>query len=360
MAEIYKKFSTTLYEALYLVDEDQDGLRLDQYCAHFLQSFSREAIKRKIAAGEVKILDRPFPHKPSVKVYHQEKVLFNTPRGDLEDEYWRGELLELEFDPEILFEDEDIIAISKPSYMTTHPSGKHLFNCATVYFQEKYGHTIHSIHRIDRETSGVLLLDKNPKAAGKCTALFENDLVNKCYFFISEKKNENKFPFIAKERMGSLDDFIPKLFVHCFDESSKQGKHAQTTFHGLFENQNYILGLAFPKTGRQHQIRAHASHHGFPLVGDKLYNGDPRVFMRFKDGIATAKDHDLMDLSHHALHAVALQFPYPNKELKLITSVIPKDFKDWMKEKMPEVSIEKLNSDLVKKVEEVFKNLHSD
>ncbi len=360
MAEIYKKFSTTLYEALYLVEEDQDGLRLDQYCAYFLQSFSRQAIKRKIAAGEVKILGRPFPHKPSVKVYHQEKVLFNTPRGDLEDEYWRGELLKLEFDPEILYEDEDIIAIAKPSYMTTHPSGKHLFNCATVYFQEKYGHTIHSIHRIDRETSGVLLLAKNPKAAGKCTALFEKDMVNKCYFFISEKKNENTFPFVAKERMGSLDDFIPKLFVHCFDEKSKQGKHAQTEFHKLFENQKYLFGLAFPKTGRQHQIRAHASHHGFPLIGDKLYNGDPRVFMRFKDGIATTADHDLMDLSRHALHAVALQFPYPYKELKLITSVIPKDFKDWIKEKLPEVSIKKLNNDLVKKVEEVFKSLHSD
>ena len=354
MGEIYKKFTTTLYEALYQVDEDQDGLRLDQYCAHFLQSFSRQAIKRKIAAGEVRILDRHFPHKPSVKVYHYEKVQFTTPRGDLEDEYWRGELLNLELDPEILFEDEDIIAISKPSYMTTHPSGKHLFNCATVYFEEKHGHTIHSIHRIDRETSGVLLLAKNPKAAGKCTALFEEDLVHKCYFFISEKKKENSFPLTAKERMGGLDDYIPKLFVHCFDENSLQGKHAQTTFHSLFENEKYILGLAFPKTGRQHQIRAHASHHGFPLIGDKLYNGDPRVFMRFKDGIATTADHDLMDLSHHALHATALQFPYPNKESKLITSVIPKDFKDWIKKNLPDLDIENINKSLVKKVEEVF------
>ena len=197
MGEISKKFTTQFYKAIYEVDEDQDGMRLDQYCAHFLVSFSRQQIKKKIAAGEVTITNRPHPHKPSVKVYHRERIEFITYRGDLEDEYWRGQKLDLQLTPLVLFEDEHIIAISKPAYMTTHPTGKHLFNCATVFFEEKYERTIHSIHRLDRETSGVLLLGRTPKAAQLCTDFFEKDLVQKCYFFIAHKSQSQSFPFVA-------------------------------------------------------------------------------------------------------------------------------------------------------------------
>jgi 23S rRNA pseudouridine1911/1915/1917 synthase len=354
MGEIYKKFTPTLYEAAYSVEEDQEGMRLDQFCAEYLQSFSRQAIKRKIAKGEVQILGRTFPHKPSVKVYEREEVRFTTPRGDLEDEFWRGKLLDLEFTPEILFEDDHIIVISKPSYMTTHPSGKHLFNCATVFFENKLGHTIHSIHRIDRETSGVLALAKNPKAAGQVTSLFEKNLVSKCYFFISHNRTNQTFPFTADERMGSLDDFIPKLFVHCFDQRSQEGKSAQTHFKCLYENDDYILGLAFPRTGRQHQIRAHAAHYGFPLIGDKLYNGDPKVFMRFKDGIATDDDHDLMDISRHALHATGLSFPYPKNEKKLFRAPIPKDLKSWIEKNLNEIDSDQLELKISATIKEFF------
>lgn len=355
MAEIYKKFSPEIYEAIYLVDEEQDGMRLDQYCAIYLQSFSRQQIKKKIAAGEVQILERPYPHKASVKVYHREKVKIHTPRGTLEDEYWNGEKLELKLDPDIIFEDDDILAISKPAYMTTHPTGKHLFNCATVYFEDKYGHTIHSIHRLDRETSGVQLLGKNPKAAQICTDLFEKDLVSKCYFFMAHKQQENNFPFVANERMDSEDDFIPRLYVHAYPENSPKGKHAQTKLISLYENEHYLLGLAFPKTGRQHQIRVHAAHYGLPLIGDKLYNGDPTVFMRFKDEVATKEDHDLMQISRHALHALALKIAYPDQNNpKLFRAPLPHDFKEWIAKNLPSLTIEELENKIDTYLQEQF------
>lgn len=358
MGEVSKKFTTQLYEAVYQVEEDQDGMRLDQYCATFFVTFSRQQIKKKIAAGEVQILNRPYPHKASVKVYEYEKVRITTPRGDLEDEYWRGEKMDLEFTPEILFEDKDIIAISKPSYMTTHPTGKHLFNCATVFFEQRDEKTIHSIHRLDRETSGVLLLAKNPKAAQICTDHFEKNKVNKCYFFMAHKRDMSKtsFPFVANERLGNIEEFVPRLYVHCFDFNSLEGKHAQTTFHSIWEDDEYILGLAFPKTGRQHQIRAHAAFHGFPLIGDKLYNGDPKIFQRFKDAVATKEDHDLMDLSRHALHATAIQFPYPKEENLLINAPIPNDFKAWIKLRLASVDIEDLEANIKSVIVDTFKN----
>lgn len=356
MLEVSKKFTSDRYEVIFTVEAHETGLRLDQCCQSFLASFSRQQIKQKISRGEIKILGRPYPHKPSVKVYEQEKILIFTPKGDLEDEYWNGEKLKLQLVPDIIYEDDDLVAISKPAYMTTHPTGKHLFNCATVYLETLYHKTVHSIHRLDRETSGVLLLGRNPKAAQKVTQLFELNEVSKCYFFIAHKKNSLEFPFTANERMGPLENFIPRLYVHCFDVNSKQGKHAQTSFCLVDENDDYILGLAFPKTGRQHQIRAHAAYHGFPLVGDKLYNGDPAVFMRFKDGVATKEDHELMQISRHALHSTALLINYPSKKNPtLFKAPMPQDFKDWISEHFNNLEISELEVKVEKLIKDFFK-----
>lgn len=357
MGEISKSFTKELFQAFYRIEEDQSGLRLDQFCALYMPSFSRQQIKKKIKDGEVKIHDRPYPHKASVKVYENETVELFTPRGTLEDEYWRGEKLDLQFDPEIIFEDENILAVSKPAYMTTHPTGKHLFNCATVYFEDIHKKTIHSIHRLDRETSGVQLLAKNPSAAQKATAYFEKDLVSKCYFFMAHKKAQINFPVVNNKRLGSLDDFIPRLFVHCFEKDSKQGKRAQTTFKLIYETNEYILGLAFPQTGRQHQIRAHAADLGFPLIGDKLYNGDPRIFMRFKDEIPTTEDHDIMQLSRHALHAVALKIPYPSADKpSIFKASLPNDFIKWINENLSEVKIDEMELKIKNEIEKSFES----
>lgn len=356
MAEISKKFSSDKYEVVFSVEPEEDGLRLDQYCMTFLASFSRQQIKRKIQRGEVRIMGRPHPHKPSSKVYENEHIMIFTPRGELEDEYWNGEKIKLQLDPEILFENDDIVAISKPAYMTTHPTGKHLFNCATVYLETKYQKTVHSIHRLDRETSGVLLLGRNPAAAQTMTALFENNQVRKCYFFMAHKKNTPHLPFTANERMGSQDNFIPRLFVHCYKEDSSEGKHAQTTFYMLEESDDYMLGLAFPKTGRQHQIRTHAAFHGLPLIGDKLYNGDPQVFIRFKDGIATKEDHDKMQLPRHALHSTALLLEWPSPERPtLLRAPIPQDFIPWIQKNFNDLCMKKLELKIDRLIKDFFK-----
>lgn len=355
--QIEKSFTTELFEAIYPVALEQDGMRLDQFVQLYMPSFSRQRVKFKIKQGEVEISGRTPPHRPSAKVYFGEKIRIFTPKGDLEDEYWYGEKVELELVPQIIFEDDNIVAIAKPPYMATHPTGRHLFNCATVFLENKYGHTIHSIHRIDRETSGVLLLGKTPEASSKASTLFELDQVHKCYFFMSKLNDEKiEFPLTAYERLGTRDDYIPRLFNHCFPENSHLGKHAETTFKHLHTESGYLLGLAFPKTGRQHQIRSHAAFHGFPLVGDKLYNGDPKIFMRFKDGIATDDDHEIMELPRHALHATALKLSYPSENNpSIFRAKIPKDFISWMHEKKFSISIEALEKKMDEIIFESFK-----
>jgi 23S rRNA pseudouridine1911/1915/1917 synthase len=314
MSEIRKSFSTEKYVVTHTVMPEHSGLRLDQFVQACMPTLSRQFLK----------------------VHEGEKITITTYNdGMIEDEYWHGEVVPRDEKPTILFEDEGLLAVNKPPYMITHPAGKNLFYCATVYFETIYKKTIHSIHRLDRETSGVLLLGKNPKTSQRVSQLFEDDKVRKCYFFIAHKREKaTAFPFVAKERMDREEGSIPRGIVYWYPENSELGKESETHFELLKDFGDYVLALAFPLTGRQHQIRVHASLHGYPLLGDKLYHGDPTIFMRFKDNIATSEDHEKMQIPRQALHAVALEMTYPDQERIKFVAPLPKDLVGWLESKL--------------------------
>ena len=267
-----------------------------------------------------------------------------------EDEYWNGQKLDLD-KPNVIKEDDSLLVINKPPYMSTHPTGRHLFNCATVFYEQQLNQkTVHSIHRLDRETSGALLLAKNPVCANKLTTEFENNNVKKCYFWIAKKiEINNKKTFTAKERMDNPEAGLKKVVVQYYPEDSAKGKHAETKFNILGENELYAYGLAFPKTGRTHQIRVHAMAHGLPLVGDKLYLGGYKMFQRFKDGDASEEDHNQMILTRHALHAIALKITY-NKKLNLFIAPLPQDMKDFLSQNFDQ-SVTEIEQLVAKEIE---------
>lgn len=331
MTVIHKIYRDDVFEVRHMADEEHEGMRLDQFLGVYLESFSREIIKKKIKEKEITIVGRPGVHKPSSPIHHRDEIIIRFYKSKFEDEYWRGKKLELQTVPDVVYEDKDLLVISKPAFMSTHPAGRHLFNCATVFFEMKYNHTIHSLHRIDRETSGILMLGKNPKMATEMMERFEDDDVKKCYLFIARIQPDFKHEeyFVANERMGNPDEGLKRIVVQTYPEKSNEGKHARTFFYILEKNEKYVIGIACPQTGRQHQIRVHAQAHGFPLIGDKLYLGSYEMFQRFKDMLATEEDHDLMELPRHALHAIALKIPYKNEE-KLFITKIPTDLADWI------------------------------
>jgi 23S rRNA-/tRNA-specific pseudouridylate synthase len=223
---LYKKFQPDHFEARYEVHEPQDGMRLDQFLQRHFPSFSREQVKEKIKDGDVTINNRPGRMKPNTKVYNKEQVTVFIYKTIHEDEWWNGEKLELEINPPIIYEDEGLIALSKPPFMSTHPTGKHLFYCATVYCEAHCGHGTHSVHRLDRETSGVLLVAKNPKAANKYTVYFEKEQVNKCYFFIGVKNESyaNNEEFTAKERLDTGGEGLLRVLIGHHPEDGPAGK----------------------------------------------------------------------------------------------------------------------------------------
>lgn len=347
MSEIEKSFTTEKYVVTHPVTHEQDGWRLDQFVQKCMPTLSRQFLKKKIEKGEVEISGRKPPHKPSVKVHSGERVTITTHNdGMIEDEHWYGEVVPRNQEPTIVFEDGDLLVINKPPYMITHPAGKNLFYCATVFYETLYKHTIHSIHRLDRETSGLLMLGKNPRAAQKVSALFEQDLVRKCYFLIAHKNEKGtSFPFTAKERLDRDESRIPRGMISHWPEHAESGKESETHFELLMEKDNFVLALAFPVTGRQHQIRVHAAAHHYPLLGDKLYNGDSSIFIRFKDLAATDDDHEKMQIPRQALHAVALKLAYPDpQKMSHFIAPLPKDLADWLEEKL------KINSEDINKL----------
>ena len=356
MSEISKVFTAEKFVATYSVEHSHEGWRLDQFVQFCVPNLSRQYLKSKIEKGEVEISGRRPPHKPSVKVHAREIVTITTHNDSItDDEHWYGAPVPKTEEPSIIFEDENLLVINKPPFMLTHPAGKNLFYCATVWYETRFKNPIHTIHRIDRETTGILLLAKNPRTAEKITTLFEKDQIRKCYLFIAKKNHSvTPFPFTAYERMDRDESRIPQGIISWWNKDSSQGKAAQTHFEEVMDLGDYVVALAFPVTGRQHQIRVHASAHGYPLLGDKLYNGDSSIFMRFKDGTPTEIDHQLMEIPRQALHAVALKLTYPHQDYTHFISTVPKDLGDWLREKH-QVDLEDLSQSIRQKIEMFFK-----
>jgi RluA family pseudouridine synthase len=331
------------------------GLRLDQFLKLHFESFSREKIKQFIFAGNIGLSPYQGKLRPSTKLLLKQKVTIDIHNTDHELEFWRGCPLSLEQSIPIVFEDDQIIVISKPPFMATHPTGKHLFNCATVLLEEKLSTPVYSIHRLDRETSGVLVLGKTKQAPLKYTPMFEEKKVEKAYFFIAHNKTAHLDDhIIANQRLYQNDQSLPRHMVLCAPEASTIGKSALTEFEIVNRGQHYIIGLAFPKTGRQHQIRAHAAHHGMPLLGDKMYTEDPKLFGRFKDLIPKENDFDYLQIPRHALHALAIRLPGINcSGANYFCSSIPTDLSNWI-QAQPELELEKISRIVNEKIKSRF------
>jgi 23S rRNA pseudouridine1911/1915/1917 synthase len=335
MNQRIKSFSSDKYQVELPVEPQHDGMRLDQFVQLYMNSFSREVIKKKIQKGEVTISERPGKHRPSTRLHDKEVVTITTYNQE-QEELWRGQPIPHQDQPSIVYQDDTIVVAHKPAFMSTHPTGKHLFHCLTIWLEQHFGQVVHNVHRLDRETSGILVFGRSPAITTKLTQSFEKLLVSKAYFLIAKKVKEPRFPLIAKERMGMEDGFHPSMYVHCYPESSGKGKHAETHFYEIASNQRYIIALAFPVTGRQHQIRAHAAFHGFPLLGDKMYSGDPKLFSRYKESELTEQDYQHLEIPRHALHAMGLSVPHPSTQKRLLFhGPLPEDLKEWLRQ-MPE------------------------
>lgn len=217
-----------------------------------------------------------------------------------------GTVVPREYPLDIVYEDRDVIVINKPPFMATHPSQDNydntLANALAFYFEKNNEKCIiRSVNRLDKNTSGIILVAKNALAAG----ILSDDL--------KDKRIERQYLAIVEGRIDA-DGTVDAPIGRCDGSTIKRcvcddGDRAITHFEPIRSGDAFSLIKLTLETGRTHQIRVHMSHIGHPVAGDFLYGTE------FSGGI-----------SRHALHSCNITFTHPITKEKLHFEVdIPKD-----------------------------------
>ena len=207
----------------------------------------------------------------------------------------------------VLYEDDDILAVSKSGNIPSTPSGKYWHNCLRHVLQRRLGLSeVHAIHRLDRETSGINLFAKNRKAAGLLGDSFHAGLVRKTYaaILVGHLPSANILVNAPLQPAGSLVSI--KQAVH------PDGRASQTRFLLRALLPRACLVDVLPETGRTHQIRAHAAFLGHPVWGDHLYGVPEQQFIDY------IHDPNRNWSDRHLLHAKGLAFPHPSSGKEVV------------------------------------------
>jgi 23S rRNA pseudouridine1911/1915/1917 synthase len=295
-------------EHSFVVEGECHGWRLDRFLKKKIPRLSRVRIQRVIR-GECWVDGRPA--KPSQVVAPGQVVTFRRP-APVEPEVPR-ELPVLHVDP--LF-----YALDKPAGIPMHPTAKWHHSTVTAVLRERFpGEPLQITHRLDLETSGVVLVARTAEAAVALKRAFARRKVHKRYLAIVRG---------ALEGEGVIDAPLALAggLVRVKMAVREEGLPSRTRFSVVRGNGEHTLVECWPETGRQHQIRAHLDHIGHPLVGDKLYP-DERVFADFQDhGFAAIADR--VELPRQALHAAELIFAHPaSGEEVRVESPLPADLR---------------------------------
>ena len=249
-------------------------------CA-FRQDGTRRRASERVRAGEVVILVRPSFEEPNVPAHF-----------------------------EVLYEDEAILALDKPAGLPVHPSASYHKNTLTYLLRQRYGdHPPQIAHRLDRETSGLLLCGRHLDAERALKTGFENRRISKRYVAIVRgvmpaDSGRIELPMDrAKEGLHILMEVTPE----------GEGYPCSTRYLVLARRDDATLVALAPESGRQHQLRVHLAALGFPIIGDKLYGPEGvQTFLDYIDTGITPALRERLGHERQALHAYQLTFTHPS------------------------------------------------
>lgn len=218
----------------------------------------------------------------------------------------------------VLHEDADLLVINKPAPLPCHPGGRFFAHTLWALLKENHGLADpRLVNRLDRETSGIVLVAKNKAAARQCQQQFAERRVEKVYLVVVEGNFPDTPIAMKVDGWLGLDpgNSIRKK-MRLFPEknnASPEAVKSSTSFRRLFGVLDGSLSLleARPYTGRCHQIRATLLSLGFPVVGDKLYGVDEELFLRFQEDRLSSADLTCLRLPRQALHASSLRLCHP-------------------------------------------------
>jgi 23S rRNA pseudouridine1911/1915/1917 synthase len=291
------------------VEKQHAGSRLDRFLALALPTFSRARLQTLIRDGFVK-LNGKIP-RPRDLVRFGDTVELTEP--ELEKVEAQPEAIPLE----ILFEDDDLLVVNKPAGLVVHPGAGHqqhtLVNALLAHCQNLSGiggkERPGIVHRLDKETSGCLVVAKNDATHRDLSRQFAARTMQKIYLALVAG--------VPRKSTGVIDLAIARHPVHRqrMSIARRQGRSAKTEYRVLRSNSEISLVECTLHSGRTHQIRVHLHHLGHPVLGDKLYGGK-------RAG----------DYPRQMLHAWKLAFTHPRtSELMPFEAPLPSDFENAMR-----------------------------
>jgi 23S rRNA pseudouridine1911/1915/1917 synthase len=276
------------------------GLRADQYLVRRIGRISRQRAQSIIRAQDFLLEGQAIKPSMRVKDGQRAKLLRYAPDkpSDINN-----------FLPEIIFEDDELLVVNKPSGLSIHPTANCLYKTLTYWLKTYKDIKINPCHRIDKETSGLVICAKNKKIEILLKKAFMQQKVKKTYVAVVagliKKSMVINIPLGLQKDQGLVAIRMIKV---------NNGKPSVTRIRPIYQDilEERTMLICRPQTGRQHQIRAHLSLIGHPIVSDKLY-GQGDVFF---DEMCRGNDEILktLPLPRHALHAARLKFFVNNKK----------------------------------------------
>ena len=294
-----------------IVKKEEENNRIDAYLSTKIETASRVTIQRLIEEGKILVNNKKT--KASYKIQEKDEVIVE------EDKPKEVSIKAQNIPIEILYEDNDIIVVNKPKGLVVHPANGNpdgtLVNAVMAICKDSLsgiGGEIRPgiVHRLDKDTSGVIVVAKNDKAHINMSEQIKNHEVEKTYIalvkgFVKEEEATINMP------IGRSTKDRKKMAVN------KNGKNAVTHFKVLRRFKNYTLLEVKIETGRTHQIRVHLSEIGYPVVGDTVYSNGKNEW----------------GIKGQCLHAKSLKFKHPitGKEM-FIEAPLPKYFENILKD----------------------------
>lgn len=313
-----------------VVDKNQEPLRIDKYMFERLKHSSRNRIQKAADAGFVHVNDQPVKSNYKVRPLDVITLMLDAPQHD--------STIEAEDIPlNIVYEDTEVMVVNKPAGMVVHPGAGNfhgtLINAVAWHLKDlptfdANDPAVGLVHRIDKDTSGLLVIAKTPDAKTKLGLQFFNKTTHRSYhalvwgnFNEEEGRIEGNIARDPKDRLR-MSVFPPDCAV---------GKTAITHYRVL-ERFGYVTLIeCILETGRTHQIRAHMKHIGHPLFGDERYGG-MEILRGQRSSTYKAFIQNCLNLCHRqALHAKTLGFVHPktNREMNF-TSELPEDMQQLL------------------------------
>lgn len=288
-----------------VVDELMQKKRIDKLVAELFPQYPRTALRKLLDSGHIKLNDSPSKAGMKVRLKDEISIDISPLEFDIE-----------EIDMPILYEDDNVLVVNKPSGVISHARGRFFDEASVASFlrDHVYGRSKKTsdnklslragiVHRLDRATSGVMICAKNEQAMKYLQRQFADRQVQKTYFAVVEGDMPSQKGII--DMPLQRDPLKPQAF-----RAHPEGKESQTKYEVIKTKKNKTLLKLMPLTGRTHQLRVHLAELGHPIVGDDLYAGS--AYKRL------------------LLHAKSLKINIPGDVVKVFEAPLPEEFDEAM------------------------------